>query len=161
MWLLRLRLLARSIIIVYRIISFVASPVRRPEFANRGNRFYLFLNRKNVRMNLLVPYKGFLFVGEKDVHSVLNKTVSRILLWPTEPYDTKLMDDLVRFLEESFKAVYPHSKNRLEKILIKIKKLTRVFSFFFLLILLKKLMPFNNGHFLSQKYTLIQLMQIK
>ncbi|MCM3215118.1 sigma-w pathway protein ysdB [Niallia taxi] len=110
MLLLRLLLLALIIFIVYRIISFAASPVRRLEFAKRGNRFYLIDDRKNVRMNLLVTYKGFLFEGEKYVHPVDNKTVSRILLWPTEPYDTKLMEADVRFLEESLKAVYPNSK---------------------------------------------------
>ena len=110
MWLLRLVLLALIIFIVYRILSYATSPVRRLEFAKRKNRFYMIDDKKNVRMNLLVTYNGFLFEGEKYVNSNDKKTVSSILLWATEPYDTKMLDEDVLFLEESLKAVYPNAK---------------------------------------------------
>lgn len=46
MWLLRLLLLALIIFIVYRILSYAASPVRRLEFAKRRNKFYMIDDKK-------------------------------------------------------------------------------------------------------------------
>ncbi|MCM3029893.1 sigma-w pathway protein ysdB [Niallia sp. MER 6] len=110
MWLLRLLLLALIIFIVYRILSYAASPVRRLEFAKRRNKFYMIDDKKNIRINLVFTYNGFLFEGEKYVNPNDQKTVSSILLWPAEPYDTKLLDGDVYFLEETLKAVYPNAK---------------------------------------------------
>lgn len=108
--LLRFLLLALLIFIVYRIIVIARNPSIRLEYAKKTNRYFLLDDPKNARMNLLLTYKGFLFEGEKYVHAKFTNQVDSILIWPTEPYDTKLTEEDIHFIESSLRSVYTQAK---------------------------------------------------
>ncbi|MGP7816737.1 sigma-w pathway protein ysdB [Niallia sp. 01092] len=111
MWILRSLLLALILFILYRIVAFFLKPERKLAFYRRQNKYYLLDDPKNVRMNFLLTYKGFLFEGEKYVdNNPSSSNVVSILIWPTEPFDTKLMKEDKLFIENSIQSTYPHAK---------------------------------------------------
>ncbi|GKU81525.1 sigma-w pathway protein ysdB [Niallia sp. NCCP-28] len=108
MWLLRLLLLAFVLFILYRIVAFLLKPERRLAFARFRKKFYLMDNAKNILMNFLLTYKGFLIEGEK--YADKSDTVHSISLWPTDPFNTKLLEEDIHFIEQSLLKVYPNAK---------------------------------------------------
>ncbi|WP_445489540.1 sigma-w pathway protein ysdB [Niallia sp. 03133] len=110
MWIFRLLLLALILFILYRIVAFFFKPERRLALFRSQNKYYLLDDPKNVRMNFLLTYKGFLFEGEKYVDATTSSNVVRILIWPTEPFDTKLMEEDTAFIQNSIQTSYPHAK---------------------------------------------------
>ncbi|MFT8323262.1 MAG: sigma-w pathway protein ysdB [Bacillus sp. (in: firmicutes)] len=110
MWILRLLLLVLILFILYRICTFFLNPKRKLAFFRMRNKFYLLDDSKNARMNFLLTYKGFLFEGEKYVDNPASSKVVSILIWPTEPYDTKISEKETQFIVNSIQTAYPHAK---------------------------------------------------
>jgi len=108
MWLLRLLLLIFILFILYRIVAFLCKPERRLTFARLRKKFYLLDNPKNIRMNFLLTYKGFLLEGEKYADG--SNQVTSISLWPKDPFNTKLLEQDIQFIEKSLLNIYPHAK---------------------------------------------------
>jgi len=67
----------------------------------------LFDKKDNIRMNLLLTYKGHLFEGEKYAAA---KEVDHILLFPTNPYNTKMSKQDKAYIEQSLLSIYPKAK---------------------------------------------------
>lgn len=108
MWLLCLLLLVFIFFILYRIVAFLFKPERRLDFARLRKKFYLLDNSKNIHMNFLLTYKGVLIEGEKYADS-FNKVTS-ISLWLTDPFNTKLLEEDIQFIEKSLLNRYPNTK---------------------------------------------------
>ncbi|PKG25019.1 sigma-w pathway protein ysdB [Niallia nealsonii] len=108
MWLLRLLLLIFVFFILYRIVAFLLKPEWRLAFARLRKKFYLMDNAKNVRMNFLLTHKGFLIEGEK--YADKSDRVTSISLWPTDPFNTKLSEEDIQFIEKSLLNTYSHAK---------------------------------------------------
>lgn len=106
-WLLLLVLLAFLIYGLFRLTSFLTNPQRRLTFAQKRGTFYLFDQKDNIRMNLLLTYKGHLLEGEKYAAAA---EVDHILLFPTNPYNTKLSTQDKAYIEQSLLSIYPKAK---------------------------------------------------
>lgn len=103
-WLLLIVLLTFLIYGLFRLLSFLTNPQQRLKFAQKRGTFYLFDKKDNIRMNLLLTYKGHLLEGEKYAAA---KEVDRILLLPTIPYDTKMSKQDKAYIEQSLLSIYP------------------------------------------------------
>lgn len=111
-WLVIILLCAALIFFLFRFISFTLSPERRLAMAQRRGNFYLLDKKENVRMNFLLTYKGHLFEGEKYATGT---TVDHILVWMTDPYNTKLSNDDVTFIHQTIQNTYPYAKIEYKK----------------------------------------------
>jgi len=106
-WLLLFVLLAFLFYGLFRFASFLTNPQRRLAFAQKRGTFYLFDNKDNIRMNLLLTYKGHLLEGEKYATA---KEVDHILLFPANPYNTKLSKQDKAYIEQSLLSIYPKAR---------------------------------------------------
>jgi hypothetical protein len=103
-WLLLIVLLTFLIYGLSRLLAFLTNPQRRLKFAQKRGTFYLFDKKDNIRMNLLLTYKGHLLEGEKYASA---KEVDRILLLPSTPYVTNMSKQDKAYIEQSLLSIYP------------------------------------------------------
>jgi len=106
-WLLLIVLLVFLLYGLFRILSFLMNPQQRLKLAQKRGTFYLLDQKDNIRMNLLLTYKGHLLEGEK--YAVANE-VDHILLFPTNPYNTKMSKQDKAYIEQSLLSIYPKAK---------------------------------------------------
>lgn len=109
--LLQLFVLAALIILVYTIVRYLRSPLRKLEQAQNDNQYFLYDDREHVRKNLFLTYKGAMFEGEKHVGSTERSfEVVRISVRPkrTDKLEGLEYDDFM-FIEKEIKDHYPHA----------------------------------------------------
>ncbi|AXF55852.1 sigma-w pathway protein ysdB [Salicibibacter kimchii] len=109
--LLQLFVLAALIILVYTIIRYLRSPLRKLEQAQNDNQYFLYDDRQNARKNFYLTYKGAMFEGEKKVGSTDHSfEIVRISVRPkrTDMLEGLQYDDFM-FIEKEIKERYPHA----------------------------------------------------
>lgn len=106
-WLLLIVLLVFLLYGLFQILSFLMNPQQRLKLAQKRRTFYLLDQKDNIRMNLLLTYKGHLLEGEK--YAAANE-VDHILLFPTNPYNTKMSQQDKAYIEQSLLSIYPKAK---------------------------------------------------
>ncbi|QQK81002.1 sigma-w pathway protein ysdB [Salicibibacter cibi] len=109
--LLQLFVLAALIILVYTIVRYLRSPLRKLEQAQNNNQYFLYDDRQNAHNHFFLTYKGAMFEGEKKVGSTDHSfEVVRISMQPkrTDKLEGLEYDDF-RFIEKEIKDRYPHA----------------------------------------------------
>lgn len=111
-WILWCFLVSLILYFLYLFIKTTGTPNRKFRYAVKQKCFYIMDDKKNVRKNFLLTYKGFIFEGEKHTGSG-KKTfaVDSIYIWIQNTGDLgqiKLADIL--FIEKKILKQYPRAK---------------------------------------------------
>ncbi|MFB6467909.1 sigma-w pathway protein ysdB [Cytobacillus sp. Hz8] len=112
LWLLRLLIVSLLLFYMYRGMKYFIGPKRKLQNAMQKGQFYLNDQPNNIRRNLLLTYKGFLFEGEKYVSSRENSAeVVSIFIWPHQGEAiSKISKKDLNYIEHQLNKVYPNCK---------------------------------------------------
>ncbi|MDL4840636.1 sigma-w pathway protein ysdB [Aquibacillus rhizosphaerae] len=108
----RLLIFIAMILLLYTAYKYVMNPKRKLEVAKEKKTFYFLDDADNIKKNLLMTYKGFLFEGEKYLGTTEKSfDVVNISVHAHNPGELKGLErnDLY-FLEEEILIRYPFAK---------------------------------------------------
>ncbi len=93
-------MLIALIIIAYAALKYLFHPRRKLEQAHDRNQFYFYDDKKDVRKNFLITYKGVMFEGEKSLGTTDESfEIVSIVVW------AKHTDRLTGFAKEDFQII--------------------------------------------------------
>ncbi|PSL44047.1 hypothetical protein B0H94_109107 [Salsuginibacillus halophilus] len=109
---LRLLILAAIIIIIYAAAKYFFNPKRKLEAAHERRQFFFLDEKKNVRKNLFITYKGAMFEGEKYLGTTENAfEIVHVIVWPQRKERLKgLSTDDFKFIENEIQMAYPEAE---------------------------------------------------
>ncbi|MBU8905129.1 sigma-w pathway protein ysdB [Desertibacillus haloalkaliphilus] len=107
----RILLLIAIIVLVYSAIKYLVNPKRKLELAHEKKQFFFHDDKKNVRKNFLITYKGVLFEGEKYLGTTENAfEVVSIYVWAKHPDKLQGLDRQdFYFIEKEIFIQYPNA----------------------------------------------------
>jgi hypothetical protein len=110
--LLRLLIIAAFFYVVFKAIRYFTDPMRKLEHAHEKNEFHLLDEKRNVRKNFLLTYKGVLFEGEKYLGTTPDSfEVVSIIISIRDPDQ---LEGLTRMdfsrIEQEVQFAYPYAK---------------------------------------------------
>nr|WP_179134126.1 sigma-w pathway protein ysdB [Halobacillus massiliensis] len=110
--LLRILLIAATVLIIYTVIQFMMNPRRKLDKAHDQREYYLLDDTENIKQNFLLTYKGIMFEGEKYLGTTEESfEVLTIYVSARQPERLKGLErnDLY-FMEEKILQRYPFAK---------------------------------------------------
>ncbi|MRH42907.1 sigma-w pathway protein ysdB [Aquibacillus halophilus] len=108
----RLLIIIAMIMLLYTAYKYIMNPKRKLEVAKEKKSFYFLDDSDNIKKNLLMTYKGFLFEGEKYLGTTEKSfDVININVHARNPGELKGLErDDLYFLEQEILIRYPHAE---------------------------------------------------
>src|SRR5690625_3280364 len=96
----RIIILAALFILAYSAIKYLFHPKRKLEQAHDRNHYYFYDNKKDVRENFLITYKGVMFEGKKHLGTTEDAfEIVSVSVW------ARRTDQLTGFSKEDFQFI--------------------------------------------------------
>ncbi|SDH34013.1 hypothetical protein SAMN05192534_10489 [Alteribacillus persepolensis] len=109
--LIRALIVIALVILIYAVIKYILNPKRKLEIAHDKRNFYFLDEKKNVRKNFLITYKGVMFEGEKYLGTTEQAfEIVSVSVWVKNKDKLQgLQHQDFTFLENEIKQQYPHA----------------------------------------------------
>lgn len=107
----RLLIIIALLLLIYTVYKYIVNPQRKLKIAKENGTFYFLDEADNIKKNLLLTYKGFIFEGEKYLGTTENSfDVVNISVYAQNPGELKGLErNDLHFMEKEILIRYPYA----------------------------------------------------